>query len=297
MAGSLALISGNGSENPMKTVRYEWEINFARFFAYPSITISCSDPVPLPTCLRNRRPGGSWISSPSIAFCRLINDYSNSDVIITIYFNDEVLEEHYVSKLHFSWPQVSCASGFPARGIKTVLVSYRDSVGEIQKFGMRFPSFYDAQSFIDTLKGILEDKKGPETPNTDFGSEISSQSEFMSSNKHSHRAGEELSTITPFDTYIPKMPPSSNNEGNRYSGTQEKETTAGHNFEGVYPALPPSFTSLLMDCSEISQARQNVSKEIDIKSQIVKYMEDSFFQDILSKVEKVMNEIGGDMSL
>ncbi|XP_028769386.1 protein POOR HOMOLOGOUS SYNAPSIS 1-like [Neltuma alba] len=297
MAGSLAMIPSNVSENPLNTVRDEWQINFARFFAYPLAATTCSDLLPLPPSRRNRSPRGNWIASPSIAFLRLVNDYSNSDVIICICFNGEVLEEHYVSKLHFSWPQVSCASGFPARGIKTVLVSYRDSVGEIQKFGMRFPSFYEAQAFINTLKGILKDKKGPETPNTDFGSEISSQSEFMSSNKHSHRAGEELSTITPFDTYIPTMPPSFNDEEKRYSGTQEKETTAGNSFEGIYPAFPPSFTSLLMDCSQINTAQQTVSKEIDLKSQIVKYMEDSSFQDILSKVEKVISEIGGDMSL
>ncbi|KAK4263144.1 hypothetical protein QN277_028604 [Acacia crassicarpa] len=318
MAGSLAMVPSNGSVDPLKTLKNEWEINFARFLVYPSATTTCSDLLSLPHRLRNRNPRGNWISSPSTAFLRLVNDYSNSDVIISISLNGEVLEEHYVSKLHFSWPQVSCASGFPARGIKTVLVSYRDSVGEIQKFAMRFPSFEEAQAFINTLKGILKDKKGPETPNTDYGSEISSQSEFMSSNKHSHRAGDELSTITTFDSYIPKMPPragdelrtitpldtyipkmapSFNNEEKRYSGTQEKETTVGYNSEGIYPALPPSFTSLLMDCSEINQAQQTASNEFDLKSQIVKYMEDSSFQDILSKVEKVMGEIGCDMSL
>ncbi|KAK4263145.1 hypothetical protein QN277_028604 [Acacia crassicarpa] len=297
MAGSLAMVPSNGSVDPLKTLKNEWEINFARFLVYPSATTTCSDLLSLPHRLRNRNPRGNWISSPSTAFLRLVNDYSNSDVIISISLNGEVLEEHYVSKLHFSWPQVSCASGFPARGIKTVLVSYRDSVGEIQKFAMRFPSFEEAQAFINTLKGILKDKKGPETPNTDYGSEISSQSEFMSSNKHSHRAGDELRTITPLDTYIPKMAPSFNNEEKRYSGTQEKETTVGYNSEGIYPALPPSFTSLLMDCSEINQAQQTASNEFDLKSQIVKYMEDSSFQDILSKVEKVMGEIGCDMSL
>lgn len=78
---------------------------------------------------------------------------------------------------------------------------------------MRFPSMYEAESFINvlkvmvayhtivitihkkytqlfndcTLQEILKDDKDPEPLNTDFGSEISSQSVFMSSNKHSHR--------------------------------------------------------------------------------------------------------------
>jgi hypothetical protein len=47
---------------------------------------------------------------------------------------DFLQEEHYVSKLHFSWPQVSCDPGFPARGIRTVVVSYRDSCGEVTFF-------------------------------------------------------------------------------------------------------------------------------------------------------------------
>lgn len=61
--------------------------------------------------------------------------------------------------------------------------------------------------------------------------------------------------MTPVDTYIPQMLPSLKNE-EQHSGTKVKETAAGRNFEGVYPALPPSFTSLLMDCSEINQGRR-----------------------------------------
>lgn len=93
---------------------------------------------------------------------------------------------------------------------------------------MRFPSVYEAQSFINTLKvtvayhnhhthniinhhkntfhsktivfprlfwmivfhsyqEILKEDNSPEPLNTEFGSEISSQSEFMSTNKNPHR--------------------------------------------------------------------------------------------------------------
>ncbi|KAG5001658.1 hypothetical protein JHK85_023318 [Glycine max] len=51
---------------------------------------------------------------------------------------------------------------------------------QIQKFAMRFPSIYEAESFINALKEILKGDKDPEPLNTDFGSEILSQSEFMS---------------------------------------------------------------------------------------------------------------------
>ncbi|KOM31690.1 hypothetical protein LR48_Vigan01g124500 [Vigna angularis] len=169
---------------------------------------------------------------------------------------------------------------------------------QIQKFAMRFPSIYEAESFIGVLKEILKGDKDPEPLNTDFGSEISSQSEFMSTNEHSYSRGcEELSFMTPADNYIPQLPIFVNNEVGQPSGAEVKGTTPSHNFEGVLPALPPSFSSLLMDCSQNNLAQPTVSEEIELKSQIVRYMEDSSFQDMLIKVEKVISELGGDMSL
>ncbi|RYR65169.1 hypothetical protein Ahy_A03g011144 [Arachis hypogaea] len=327
MAGSLAVIPSNDVDNSATTIRDQWEICFARFVPYPTSSPSSSAGLlPLPPRLRNRSPRGNWISSPSVAFLRLLPDLSHRDVILTVSFNANLLEEHYVSKLHFSWPQVSCVSGFPARGIRTVLVSFRDSVGEvrflfsmlcilrvirvvtsftlafyficqIQKFALRFPSLYEAQSFVNILKGLLKDEKDPEPLNTDFGSEISSQSEFVSSNKHCHRPSEEASFMTPVDTYKPQMPRSIKTEEKQPSGTQEMEVPPGFSIAGILPALPPSFTTLLMDCSEINHTQPIASQEIELKSQIVRYMEDSSFQDMLVKVEKVIDELGGDLSL
>ncbi|KAL2344377.1 hypothetical protein Fmac_005662 [Flemingia macrophylla] len=294
MTDSLAVIE--------QSAREEWEICFGRFIPYPILSSpSSAELLPLPPRLRNLPPRGNWISSSSVAFLRLSRllpsflSHPMSNVFANLYISQE---EHYVSKLHFTWPQVSCVSEYPARGIRTVLVTYTDSLGQIQKFAMRFPSIYEAESFMDVLKEILKDDKDPEPLNTDFGSEISSQSEFMSSNNHSHsRACEELIYMTPVDNYIPQLPLHATNVGEQPSGFQEKGTTPGHNFEGLLPALPPSFAALLMDCSENNHAQPTVSEEIDLKSQIVRYMEDSSFQDMLVKVEKVINELGGDMSL
>ncbi|ESW25767.1 hypothetical protein PHAVU_003G063800 [Phaseolus vulgaris] len=265
MAGTVAVM-----EQSVK-VRDQWEICFARFIPYPSLP-SSSDLLPLPPRLRTLPPRGSWISSSSVAFLRLSSRLSShlSHLLLTISFNADLLEEHYVSKLHFTWPQVSCVSGYPARGIRTVLVSYRDPLGEIQKFAMRFPSIYEAESFIDVLKEILKGDKNPEPLNTDFGSEISSQSEFMSTNEHSYsRACEELSFMTPVDNYIPQLPLFVNNEVGQPSESEAKGATPSHNFEGMLPALPPSFSSLLMDCSQNKHEQPTVSEEIELKSQIV----------------------------
>ncbi|KAI4314372.1 hypothetical protein L6164_027287 [Bauhinia variegata] len=263
MAGTLAIVPSNGIENSLvNNIRDQWEVHFARFFPYPSITnSSCSsDLVPLGARSKNRCSKGNWMSSSSIAFLRLIRNHSNSDIILTVFFSGKVL---------------------------------------VQKFALKFASIFEAQSFINALKEILKVESGPdpEPLNTDFGSEISSQSGFMSSNKHYHQPYGELSNMTPSDTYTPQMPPILRSEGERHTGTQEKETTLVHKFDGILPALPPGFNSLLMDCSENSYAQPIDSKENDLKSQIAKYMEDSSFQDMLVTVEKVISEIGGDMSL
>ncbi|CAJ1940189.1 unnamed protein product [Sphenostylis stenocarpa] len=121
MAGAVAVIEQSAN------VRDQWEIRFARFIPYPSRS-SSSNLLPLPPRLRNLPPRGSWISSSSVAFLRLTSHLSH--LLLTVSFNATLLEEHYVSKLHFTWPQVSCVSGYPARGIRAVLVSYRDPLGE-----------------------------------------------------------------------------------------------------------------------------------------------------------------------
>lgn len=61
-------------------------------------------------------------------------------------------EEHHVSKLHFSWPQVSCVSGFPIRGIRSVFVRYRDHAGEASSlvFTPQFRAF-DSVNLLSLL--------------------------------------------------------------------------------------------------------------------------------------------------
>ncbi|GMY26290.1 protein POOR HOMOLOGOUS SYNAPSIS 1 [Fagus crenata] len=307
MAGSLAIIPIDQIENPMASIsseQWQWEIQFSRFFNYPPLSSTCPDLAPLPPKVRNRRPHGTWISSSSSssssAFLRLLNDTSNSDVILAVSFRGKMLEQHYISKLHFSWPQVSCVAGFPARGIRAVFVSYRDQVGEIQKFALRFSTIYETEIFMNALKESLKDMRDIPPLNSDFGSEIVSQSEFMSSNRHPDRAFEKSNLMTSPQTYTPQMSPSLKNEVEQHSSNQEKETAFSHNLEGIEAALPPSFTSLLTNCyAEVYQgaAQSNDCEEVDLKSQIVRYMEDSSFQDMLIKVEKVISEMGGDLTL
>ena len=98
MAGSLAIIPIDQIENPMASIsseQWQWEIQFSRFFNYPPLSSTCPDLAPLPPKVRNRRPHGTWISSSSSssssAFLRLLNDTSNSDVILAVSFRGKML--------------------------------------------------------------------------------------------------------------------------------------------------------------------------------------------------------------
>ncbi|KAG6654984.1 hypothetical protein I3843_05G164400 [Carya illinoinensis] len=259
MAGSLAIVRTEDAQDPVDAISDQWEIQFARFFGYPPISSSCPGLSPLLLKSRKRRPHGTWISSSSSAFLRLVNDHSNSDVILTVSLRGKIL---------------------------------------IQKFALRFSTTYETEIFINSLKEILNDVSDIAPLNNDLGSEILSQTELVSSNRHSNRACEELSFMPPEQTYTPQMSPSLNNEMEQHSSNLEKDTAFRHDFEETVAALPPSFTSLLTNCcSEVNQAQSTVCKEADLKSQIVKYMEDSAFQDMLITVEKVISEMGGDLTL
>ncbi|KAL5552829.1 hypothetical protein UlMin_040230 [Ulmus minor] len=300
MAGALERKPSIHMEKMKATaIREPWEVQFARFFFTNSPPISTSSGlVPLPPNVLYRRPIGNWLSTSSNALMRLVRDFSNSNVILTVCMNGKMLEEHYISKLLFSWPQASCMSGFPPRGARVVIVSYTDCAGEIQKFALRFSTIVESEEFMNTLKGILKRESDFEPISSELGSEISSVSELMSSNRPLHGTCEYLGVMTPSQAYTPELPANSNNQTEQHSSTQN--TLPTNNFESNYAAFPPSFTSMLTDCYSLvdpAAAQLPVPGEVDLKSQIAKYMEDSSFQDMLIKVEKVINEMGGDLTL
>ncbi|XVF43948.1 hypothetical protein PTKIN_Ptkin02bG0081600 [Pterospermum kingtungense] len=302
MAGSLVVIETDGQEKekPVNSIKDQWQVQFARFITYPSLPSTCSSLVPLPKNARFRAPRGNWIATSSpCASLQITNDLSISETILSVLLSGKTLEEHYISKLHFSWPQVQCIPEFPPRGSRAVFVSYKDSADEIQKFALRFSTLYEAESFMNAVKEILKGGVEIEPLNTDVGSEFSTQSEFISSNRLPSRACQDLSDMIPGDSYTPQMAPSMSYEIENQSFDQD--ALLKYNSEGIFRALPPSFTTLLTNCCSTAEQAANkstVSEEIDLKSQIVRYMEDSAFQDMLSKVQKIISEVGGaDMLL
>ncbi|PON99020.1 hypothetical protein TorRG33x02_052570 [Trema orientale] len=320
MAGSMALVASKHAEKLATAIREGWEVEFSRFFSYPPMASTSPDLVPLPPHLRNRRPFGTWITSMSPAWLQLVRHSTASAVILTVFLAGKIQEEHYVSKLHFAWPQSSCISGFPARGTRAVIASYRDCMGEVQKFAFRFSTICETEAFLNAVKvqkfafrfsticeteaflnavkEILNGVNNIEPLSSEFGSAISSQSEFVSSDRPPYRATEDLRIMSPALTYTPELPASSNVEAAQQSCIQETAPT--HNFSTNFAAFPPSFTSLLTsNCPIVEQAAANptVSEENLFKSQLTQYLGDSSFHDMLIKVEKVINELGGDLTL
>ncbi|KAK8605548.1 hypothetical protein V6N13_102326 [Hibiscus sabdariffa] len=304
MAGSLAVEEADRHENeePVSSIKGQWQVLFARFILHPSLPSTCPSLVPLTKNYRSSSRRGNWIATSfPAASLQVINDLSSSETILTVSLSGKVLEEHYISNLHFSWPQIQCVPEIPARGSRAVFVSYKNCADEIQKFALRFSTHHEAASFMNTLQEKFRGEVEIEPLNTDFGSGFSPQSEFISSNGLPSRGNQELSDLNPDGSYTPQMSPSlsyeirqqsfdqdamlNNNSDDSYAPQMSpslsyeirqqslnQDAMLNNNSEGIFPPLPPSFTSLLTNCCPIVKKAANqprVSEEIDLKSQIV----------------------------
>ncbi|XP_050204641.1 protein POOR HOMOLOGOUS SYNAPSIS 1-like [Mercurialis annua] len=334
----LALILSEPSNVEKSVTEKLWQVSFSRFLLYPSLPSTCPSLLPLPHTRYYRPSRGTWISSRSPSASLLLHHRpsSASDSILTVCFHGQIMEEHYVSKLQFAWPQVSCLSGYPPRGSRSVFISYKDSDDEIQQFAVRFSEIAEAETFINALKDIFQHPTGIEPLISDIRSDIPSESMFRSADRISARTCEEESSVmTPVQTsyYQPEITFDLNCEVEKDSHTNEEETSVlppvqtsyyqpeisfnlncevekdshtneetlpNNNYEDICSALPPSFASFLSNCcSDVQQVaiQSSSAEDVDLKSQIARCMEDSSFQDMLMKVEKVIAELGDEMML
>ncbi|XP_076955558.1 protein POOR HOMOLOGOUS SYNAPSIS 1-like [Bidens hawaiensis] len=222
-----------------------FEVQYARFFNCPFS--STSHPTLLPLA---KKPKNSWISSSSLASLRLLATADHS-VILTVTLVGHVIEEHYISKLNFTWPQVSCLTGYSPRGSKVVFMSYKDEVGQIQKFVVRFLAIDEAERFINFLKEAFGQNG---SISGIYKSNTSSESEFIPSFEAENRPIQDWDLITtsaefsepiyrPIQdsssraacdyTYIQPFYPIENHDGRHLSQDVQEKLSA----------FPPSFTS------------------------------------------------------
>ncbi|KAJ4973673.1 hypothetical protein NE237_006847 [Protea cynaroides] len=298
MAGVLLPAETGNVATSLTAIEGQWEVEFARFFNFPSIPLP-STSLALKSIRKSTidRLRGTWLSSSSTASLQLLTCHSSPELVLVVSLQGKIHEEHFVSTLHFSWPQVSCVYQCLARGSRVVFASYRDSVGQIQKFALRFSASSEAKSFINVLKGRLENMINIVCPQNNI------KSELFSSNELQCRVLEDASDVSSDVicvnsalTYSPQMLPWDCKAAEETTCLQEP--APANNFESISSALPPSFTALLASCcSEGEQDQPKVPEEVDMMTQITRCMLDPSFNDMLIKVEKAITEMGGDLAI
>ncbi|GMQ09954.1 hypothetical protein CsSME_00053151 [Camellia sinensis var. sinensis] len=206
---------------------------------------------------------------------------------------------------------------------------FHSALSETQKFAMRFSNSYESQTFINYVKECFKDARNIELPCCNLRSEVPSQTE--NSNDVQDRANKELDFVNLIDNYSPLMQSPLNYQSEQYACPQETtlpndlgdtcdalpssftdllsdcctevehepptETTLPNDLGDTCEALPTSFTDLLADCcTEVEQEPPTELEEVDLKSQIARYMTTTSFHDMLSKLEKVITDMGGDLA-
>ncbi|XP_074577875.1 protein POOR HOMOLOGOUS SYNAPSIS 1-like [Curcuma longa] len=264
-------------------MRMHWDVEFARFFNFP-ISIAPSGLRPLPQS-RIRSIKGTWIpaSSPAILLIHKTNHESAYILSVTV----------------------------PALASTVV-----------QKFALRFSSCSDAEAFANFVKGIT----GDVPPESDFACENSSASEIAS-----------LSTLQscaeqPMPTDDGRISDLINNKQLELSYPIVLSSCAS----SISSGLPPSFAELLTNClnqtgkeqtnptshpgngsndkehlmnpylqgalvafSENSSTyeQSNPTDELDFEFHAQEFLVNPLLQGILSKLDKIVDELGGDLAL
>ncbi|CAL9088831.1 unnamed protein product [Musa textilis] len=260
----------NHSE-PAVVTRNQWEVEFSRFFNLPRWASGA--PAGLRALPKGKiRSTGTWITSSSPAFLLLHKPTGACAFVLSVNVQEYALEEHFVSSLLFSWPQVSCVSQCPVRGSRVVFMSYMDVSNQASSFfAVRFPTCSDVEAFLAFVK---ECSRG--MPESDFARETSSQSEIISSDGLHYSTGE---PTTACGSGVPAL---------SYS-REQPELLHSSCTHSICPGFPPSFTELLTNCSNGTQKEQiNPMAEPDVPSHDEEHPVDLLLQDASKQVESVL---------
>ncbi|KAL9678881.1 hypothetical protein QQ045_016732 [Rhodiola kirilowii] len=201
-------VAGNRGE-PMRemmesvAMREKWEVHYSRFLNFPSketteaVTVACPH-LKVRRNTKSSKENGTWLTASSSAELKLIFDLYNVDVIMRVHYRGRIMEEHFISKLNISWPQVSCESGFPPRGTRVLTVTYRDEMEEVQKFAFRFSTICNLEAFLNALKVYMEDARRTLHINCDNRSDVSSPQIY--------RPRMDFDSRTPLKSLSPQLP-------------------------------------------------------------------------------------------
>ncbi|KAL9260452.1 POOR HOMOLOGOUS SYNAPSIS 1-like protein [Drosera capensis] len=316
---------------------HNWQVQYSRFFRHPlhRTPTPTSSPSVVTAGSSSSSSGGrdgegrlissqrvrtlgTWLSLTSEAEL-YVSEVGDGDgygggggggTVLSVYYGEKMMEEHLITNLHFTWPQVSCVSGFPTRGSLVVFATYRDCANEVQKFAFRFSNVDDVSGFVKFLQDSLFKKKN-------VSQELSPISSLSQCAPHYRpRAmqsvtdldASEILDVDPITTHERRNPNLGVKQlgyfhNNFVTGLNDRaDSSANNSMNGLalgtdFSAFPPRFTSMVTNCYQIEQGNSvalpsNTSDEADIKAQIEKYMQDASFLDMLNKVEQVINELG-----
>uniref|UniRef100_M8B3L2 Poor homologous synapsis 1 PH domain-containing protein n=1 Tax=Aegilops tauschii TaxID=37682 RepID=M8B3L2_AEGTA len=236
--------------------RQEWEVEFARYFASPLRDTSTPPPPPPPgvryvTSATDCRPG-AWLPAATPAALRVSrSSHPSAAPVLTVSvvgvvfvrtvslpFPSPLLicvaawEEHFVSILNFSWPQLTCGGQCPGSGSRVVF---------IQKFALRFPQLGDMESFLNCVKECLGDTMDITSSGCDYICEdSSSRSEYIASNELPHSFEE------PASDHRTEAPALCYHEEPDLSVSEPLFTS---NIDNINSGFPLSFTEMLTNLS------------------------------------------------
>ncbi|XP_021733562.1 protein POOR HOMOLOGOUS SYNAPSIS 1-like isoform X1 [Chenopodium quinoa] len=227
-----------------------WKIQYARFFNFP-ITSSST---PTSSFLRPIYAGrkdrlkGTWVpsSSSNVSLHILLFDLSFSEPTLVVSLGESIYEEHYISKLNFTWPQGSDDSGCALRGSRVIFASYRDGMGQIQKFVLRFSSSKESQEFMESLKSVKERRNCSSLSLSVLNEGVNEEHTPLRLPSINQEHDPYSCSEGVDEEHRPLLLPSIIQEHDPYSCSEEAAQDLAVGNTDV--ALPQSFSALLADC-------------------------------------------------
>ncbi|XP_020572595.1 protein POOR HOMOLOGOUS SYNAPSIS 1 [Phalaenopsis equestris] len=236
------------------TLKGKWEGEFSRFFVIPRRQSGTVDNVlrqPSNCAVLNNR--GTWLTASSTATILIVKASSSNDSVLSISVSGYVHEEHIVSSLNLTWPQVHCVPQWPIRGSRLVFMSYRDCSNQIQKFAVRFSTCANAETFVCYFKACSSDNMNFTHPANYFLCDSSSPSEMIASNALQHKFNDGESYEEAITRDMPS-PVFSQNEIHHPS-------LLVNSSNAIVSSFPPSFTEQLTNCSKYPP--HEISKQLE----------------------------------
>uniref|UniRef100_A0A0E0LBK8 Poor homologous synapsis 1 PH domain-containing protein n=1 Tax=Oryza punctata TaxID=4537 RepID=A0A0E0LBK8_ORYPU len=319
-SGALLLPARPTAAPPAQRRRKKWAVEFARFFRTPRRDPSKPPPPGLRLVARGKlRHHGTWLQAASPAALSISCPSQSFAVpVLTVSIGDVVFEEHFVSILNFSWPQVTCVTQCPISGSR---VECSTETMDIIPSGSDYLCEDSSASEYISSSGIHQSFEEPdqpihrtETPAFGYHAEPDepihrTETSALSQRETpalGHHEGPEEPLLQPLlatniDTVFSGFPPSFTDMLTQFSCKTEKDA------EEPYPVTArdhsPQEVSMLdtphnVAISTTAANEIDVNRETsDIMTRIKAYITDGAFHDMLFKLERVIDELGGDLSL